>query len=158
MKKIIIIFIIVCCLLSFIEISYSNEEPRLIPFGEFWLKISVGDKGSYIAGFVGGIDLCGLKLFPILTSKTKSDIKLLDFLTREEKDVILELIDLRFYFNSLEGDVDGFKNIINIVTDLYKDPANTYIPACKMIEFAYKKLKGEDMEPLLREARKEALP
>jgi len=48
-------------------------------------------------------------------------------------------------------------NIINAMTELYKDPANTYITYFIMIEIAYQKLKGKNIEPLLREARKEAL-
>lgn len=151
MKRIIIIFIIVCCLLNFTGISCLAQE-NLLNFGEFWLRLSLLDRTIYISGFVSGIDLCILKFSPILTSETK-----VDFLTYEERDTILKLIDLRSYFWGLAGDVDGVKNIINIVTDLYKDPANTYIPACKMIEFAYQKLKGEDIEPLLREAREKAL-
>lgn len=42
--------------------------------------------------------------------------------------------------------------------DLYKDPANTYIKLAPIIEIACQKLKGEDVEPLLQKARKEALP
>ncbi len=46
---------------------------------------------------------------------------------------------------------------LKIMDDLYKDPANTYIYTTDIIEIACKKLKGEDIEPLLQKARKEAL-
>lgn len=103
-----------------------------------------------MGGFVSGMDLWGLKILPILTSKIKENL-----LTYEEAEVVEELINFRLYISDL--DCDEFKNIVNVVTNLYKDPANTYIPIFKMIEFAYQKLKGEDMEPLLQEARKKAL-
>jgi len=79
-------------------------------------------------------------------------------LTSEENEVILELTELRSYFGGLSENTDRAKNFYNIITSIYEDPANTYIPACKIILFAYKKLKGEDIEPLLREAREKALP
>ena len=47
--------------------------------------------------------------------------------------------------------------ILTVMEDLYKDPANTYIIANSIIEIACQKLKGEDIEPLLQEARKKAL-
>jgi len=50
------------------------------------------------------------------------------------------------------------KAIRNVMTDLYKDPANVYIEFSSMCLIAYHKLKGEDIEPLLQEARKKALP
>ena len=140
-------------MLSFMDITYSGQEGYInYNYGEIWLKLSDWDRGLYIGGFVGGMDLWSIKILPILASKIKENL-----LTYEETEVIQELMDFRNYFDGLAEDVDGMRNIVNIVTDLYKDPANTYIPTYKMIEFAYKKLKGEDIEPLLREARKIAL-
>ena len=151
MKKIIIIFIIVFCLLSFAGSSCLAQE-NYKNYGEIWLKLSDGYRVLYIMGFVGGMDLLAIKILPILTLKIKENL-----LTYEETEVIQELLYFRNYFLGLAGDVDVVKNIFNIVTDLYKDPANTYIPTYKMIEVAYQKLKGEDIEPLLQEARKKAL-
>jgi len=152
MKRIIIILLIAVCLISFMDMTYSAKE-YYINYGEMWLKLSNGYRFLYITGFIGGMDLWGIKILPILTSKMRENL-----LTYEETEVIQKLLDFRNYFAGLVGDVDGFKNIINIVTDLYKDPANTYIPTYKMIEVAYQKLKGKDIEPLLREERKKALP
>jgi len=45
----------------------------------------------------------------------------------------------------------------NVITSLYEDPANTYIDFYELADIAMKKLKGQDIEQLLREARKEAL-
>jgi len=43
--------------------------------------------------------------------------------------------------------------IRNVVTDLYKDPANIYLSFYDICGIAYKKLKGESIESLLRELR-----
>lgn len=47
--------------------------------------------------------------------------------------------------------------IRNVMTDLYEDPANTYISFYDMGGIAYRELKGESIESLLREAREKAL-
>ena len=132
------------------EIPYLAKE-SYINYGELWLKMSDQYRAGYIRGFVGGMDLWGIKILPILTSKIEEG--LLGF---EEEETILELLNFRLYLASLAGDVDGVHSIIKVVADLYEDPANTYIPSYKMIEFAYQKLKGENIEPLLQEARKKA--
>ena len=51
-----------------------------------------------------------------------------------------------------------YKTVVNIINDLYKDPANTYISVSNMCLIASRKLRGEPIESLLRELRKDALP
>jgi len=51
-----------------------------------------------------------------------------------------------------------FETFINVISDLYKDPANTYIPISNMCIIASRKIRGETIEALLREAREKALP
>ena len=48
------------------------------------------------------------------------------------------------------------KTIRDVVTDLYNDPANSYIPFEKIIYVARDKLRGEDITEALRKARKDA--
>jgi hypothetical protein len=99
------------------------------------------EKLSYITGFRIGILKCVLKLGP-LTSKAKgSDLAI----------AFDELIDLYGFIK------EHTKAIITVMDDLYKDPANTYIQLELICEIACQKLKGEDIEPLLQEARKKAL-
>ena len=50
------------------------------------------------------------------------------------------------------------KTFINVISDLYKDPANAYIPIANMCLIASRKLRGEPIESLLRELREKALP
>jgi len=47
---------------------------------------------------------------------------------------------------------------VNIVNNLYKDPANTYIAVSDMCLLASRKLRGESIELPLRELREKALP
>jgi hypothetical protein len=44
------------------------------------------------------------------------------------------------------------------MSDLYKNPANKYIPFSEIIFIACQKLRGESIESSLRELREKALP
>ena len=48
------------------------------------------------------------------------------------------------------------KVIREVITELYKDPANSYITFTKVIYIARDKLKGDNIEESIRQARKEA--
>jgi len=140
MKKTIIIFIIAFCLLCFMGMSFLAQEP--LTSGHFWNSSSFMEKLNYITGFRMGILKCVLKLGP-LTPRTKgSDLAI----------AFDELIDL---YGFIREHSDA---IITVMDDLYKEPANTYIQFESICEIACQKLKGEDIEPLLREERKKALP
>ena len=53
---------------------------------------------------------------------------------------------------------DLLKTFINVISDLYKDPANAYIPIENMCIIASRKIRGEPIDSLLGELRKKALP
>lgn len=151
MKKIIILLLVAFCLLCFMEISCFAEGPLPVLNGEFWngltkLEGSLAIKGAYIRGVKDGIEKgieCMGKL-PLDKDKdgTTAFLLLLDFL------VIIS---------------EAPKAVVTVMDDLYKDPANTYIPLCSMCEIASMKLKSEDeewmeyIESLLKEAREKAL-
>ena len=139
MKRIIIIFIIALCLLSFIEISCLAQEP--LTNGGFWNSSTFMEKLNYITGFRMGILKCVLKLGPLTPKAKGSDLAI----------AFDELIDLYGFIK------EHTNAIITVMDDLYKDPANTYIQLELICEIACQKLKGEDIEPLLQEARKKAL-
>ena len=65
---------------------------------------------------------------------------------------------VRKMFDLYEFICGHYEAVQTVMDDLYKDPANTYIQFSSMCEIACQKLKGEDIEPLLRKARKKALP
>ena len=143
MKKITILFIIVFCLLSFMVFSCLAEESSSLTPGNFWNNSGSEEAKLYlIVGFTLGMRGCLDKLIsiPIGARGDSNDVG------------IQELVDL---YNFLKNHLEA---VYNIVDDLYKDPANTYIQLAQMIEVACQKLRGEDIEPLLRELREEALP
>jgi len=140
MKKITIIFIIVFCLLSFMENSCLAEEPSSPGPGYIWNnKLSDTTKIYFVMGFVTGLEECLNKLTPIPVERNSNG-----------GIALQELMDLYYFVREHE------LAIISVIDDLYRDPANTYIILAPIIEIACQKLKGEDIEPLLQEARKEA--
>lgn len=144
MKKIIIIFIIVCCLLYFIEIFCLSEESPNQYLGKAWNNLEEGERLFLIAGFSLGMKA----LFDYALDEVES----ITIQTKPRNNLVLkEFMDFRdFLSNHLEA-------IYKMVDDLYKDPANMYIEFTQIIKIAYQKLVGEDIEPLLQKARKKAL-
>lgn len=134
-----VLFLVVVCLLSFIGVSYSNNNipsPR-----ETWNNFfSAEDKKFYIRGFQRGMQTSLNKLSPTIANFSDGG-KVWD-----------ELSDFTLFMWNIEA-----STISKVMDDLYKDPTNTYIYAFDMINIAYHKLKGEDIEPLLQKARKEGL-
>jgi len=143
MKKITIVFIVVFCLICFMEFSCLAEEPSSLASGNFWNNSGSEEAKLYlIVGFLLGMGECLDKLMsiPIGGRGDSNDVI-----------VLQELVDLHnFLKNQLEA-------VYNIVDDLYKDPANTYIQLGQMIKIACQILRGEDIESLLEVAREEAL-
>jgi len=141
MKKTVIIFMIAFCLLSFTGVSSLAKE--ITSEGELWNGLTEMEKASYVRGFRDGIDDCLIKLVPLIKDK---DIGLhsvfLDIALRE-------LYDLRNFI------WEHGKAVRTVMDDLYKDPANIYIHFPSMCKIACQKLKGEDVEQLLKKARKE---
>ncbi len=130
-KRIIIIFVIVVCLLSFVGISsLAKEHPT---YGEIWNNINMSDmyKILFVKGIAGGFELSG--------------IIIRNSITDEKFD---ELVDWSNFI------VQNGETIIRVMNELYKDPANTYIDCSLICLVACRKLKGEDTEQLLKDLRK----
>ena len=149
MKKINIIFIVVLVLLSFVEIS-SLAKPS-----ETWNQLKDFDKGVLVFGVRQGAWMFMEQLAecrPTQFSNSELEVKFLAFY----KDV-LNFTNL-FLTGDTEKSVDLWKSLVEVIDDLYKDPANSYIPIANMCLIASRKLRGEPIESLLRELRKDALP
>lgn len=149
MKKISIIFIIVICLLSFIEVSC------LANASDDWNYMNYTDKVVYLWGVRSGVSMC---------IKQIADYPPSQFTNKKDEAKFYALLKDNFNFINLfvTGDkkktADLLKTFINVISDLYKDPANTYIPIENMCIIASRKLRGESIESLLRELREKALP
>ncbi len=149
MKKITTIFIIVICLLSFVGTS-SLAKPS-----ETWNQLKDFDKGVLAIGVRQGVWMVLEKLTdcrPIQFANNESEIKFTAFL----KDAF-NFTNL-FLTGDAEKGIDLWKSLVEVIDDLYKDPANSYVPIANMCLIASRKLRGEPIESLLRELRKDALP
>jgi len=124
MKKITVIFIVVFCLISFTGISSLAKEHPIA--GEVWNDINMSDihKNIYLQGIAGGFILSG---------------------------IITSITGLSDWNNFI---LQNNETIIKVMDDLYKDPANMYIDWCLICLVACQKLKGEDVEQLLKDFRK----
>mgnify|MGYP001025139153 CR=1 FL=1 len=151
MKKIIIISIIVFCLLSFIEIS-CLANPN---YGEFWASIDEESKMAYVAGVREGVQMCLLQLMDYSPPQSTNKEAVAKFATTLENNY--NFISL-FTKDEMEKTPNLLKTFTKVIDDLYKDPANTYIPIANMCTIASRKLRGEPINPLLGELRKKALP
>jgi hypothetical protein len=152
MKKITIIFIVVCCLLNFIEISFLAEEH--VNFADYWNVFTDYGKQAYLVGVSDGLakgflDCVNQFFYGIAPNLPEG----------EEGEKIRTSIPIVIneyfqYINFISGPGSSNRDaIIKVITDLYKDPANVFIPIAEMSFIAYCKLKGEDIEPLLQKAR-----
>lgn len=150
MKRIIIIFIIVFCLISFMEISCLAQEPY--NYGKVWNSWSGYIRSIYIMGLKDGLQ--DQISFSFITQLITEEKNVLDKYLKDPEVVKTEEMRNRTLWDFIMFDDEAIRNVM---TDLYKDPVNTYIPFYDMGGIAYRKLKGEDIEPLLREARKKAL-
>jgi len=123
-----------------------------------WNTMDDNNKISYIMGIKEGIEMCMYKLADWLPAFTNKDGAVLFFAILEDYSNFVGL----FYDEAIVDDynkfIDRLHTVAKTISDLYKDPANTYINVSDMCILASRKLIGEDIEPLLREARKEALP
>jgi hypothetical protein len=149
MKKITIIFIIVICLLSFVGTS-SLAKPS-----ETWNQLKDFDKGVLVFGVRQGAWMFMEQLAecrPTQFANNEAEIKFMAFL----EDAV-NFTNL-FLTGDTEKSVDLWKSLVEVIDDLYKDPANSYIPIANMCLIATRKLRGEPIESLLRELRKDALP
>lgn len=111
-------------------------------YAEQWRSWDVVSREAYINGVVDGIS----KAF-IVTLATVSPDK---FLKKPEPAEVKKVSDKLFvrYTRDQIGDV---------ITDLYKDPANGFITTIDMLLLARDKIEGKDISRGLMEARKLSL-
>lgn len=150
MKKTIIIFIIVFCLLSFIEISCLAQEP--VNYGKMWNSWSDYMRNIYIMGLKDGIQK--QITLPFIAQLKIEETDVFDKYLKDSEVVKTEEKGNRILWDFIMFDDEAIRNVM---TDLYKDPANAYISIFYMSYLAYRKLKGDSIDVLLREAREEAL-
>ena len=150
MKKIIIIFIIVCCLLFLLEIFCTAKEPY--NYGKIWNSWSDHMRSVYIMGLKDGLQK--QISFPFIAELKRKEKNVFDKYLKDSEVVKTEEAGNKTLSDFIMFDDEAIRNVM---TDLYEDPANTYISFYDMGGIAYRELKGESIESLLREAREKAL-
>ena len=115
MKKITIIFIIVFCLLSFVGVSCLTQDS----WGKAWNSISYLEKQFYLVGMTDGLIMC-ISDFNVSTGSYIVELE-----DPEERMILTASMSRS---NDLMGLISSNSEvIINIMDDLYEDPANIYI-------------------------------
>ena len=165
MKKIIIIFIIAFCLFFTGVFCFSATRDN---YAEIWNAWNDYDKYVYIWGLRDGLlERATTTSSSVLTQPKSFDNVFTKYFlyrylgTSEEVKKEIEKIeeqrdqaeDIVWEFCSSKFDIEVIRSI---VTDLYKDPANSYIYISDMCYLSFWKLKGEPIEPILIKLRERA--
>lgn len=164
------------------EISCLAKEP--FDWGKFWNSFSVTEQSAFLLGIELGI-LKGIAdsiehyvfcfssplkeeliLYAIMAKIGPEEMaKIFACLIVKENGVLREREESLVYLMGTDilhkhlnlSELFDLEVISKVVTDLYKDLANTYISIVDMYILAIRKLKGESIESSLRELREEAL-
>jgi hypothetical protein len=103
---------------------------ELANYGRAWKAWSNRDRLIYLRGFVDG--------------QNHTSMSLQNDLPADRRD---RLVQQTFTFYKSDA-------LVEVMTSLYSDPANTFITPAAMLYIARDKLAGKDIEALLRSARK----
>ena len=142
-----VLFIIAFCLLSFMEISCLAQEPY--NYGKIWNSWSDYTRSIYIMGLKDGLQKH--ITFSFLTRLMMEERDIFNKCLRDTEVVKTEMAGNKILWDFIMFDDEAIRNVM---TDLYKDPANTYISFYDMSGIAYRKINGDSIEPLLKELRK----
>ena len=160
MKRTVIIFIIACCLISFMEISCLAQDSvkynlweKNFNYAEFWNSLSYNEKVIYLLGVSGGIERYSSEIedFFIVTIKFPYN-KLSAEERAEESKKVWEVTGILSGWQSFVS-CGGYRAIIKNMDDLYKDSANMYISMIDMGFLSYYKITSEPVELLLKVMR-----
>lgn len=127
-------FLIAFLFLLCISNAVAQDKPT--KYGEIWASLSDSQKFMYLQGYRDGINATVSVGF-IFTHDCPGQPP--------------------YKMNQVSKKVlPGFDNstITKVMTEIYKDPANVFIPFSAMIGFANDKLNGENIEEKLRTVRK----
>jgi hypothetical protein len=151
-KRVVTIFIIAFCLLSFTDISCLAEEP--VNWGEFWNSSSGIEKNAYLIGISLGFEKVVSDYMNWGVSYFKEEPESNEI---DAGKKLFSSIFIKYYQLQKNISVD-FNALIKIMSDLYKNPVNKYISFSEIIFISCQKLRGESIESSLMELRKEVLP
>ena len=160
MKKIIIL-IIVFCLLSFVEFScFSAQRDNYKNIWDSWEEY---EKYVYLWGLRDGLreqptaDIHSLLINPESYcdpfSRLEYSLKYSEEIKKVIKEERYKVWEIIIWFGSPKIPIEVIRDV---TTDLYKDPANSYIYIADMCYLAFWKIKGKDVDPILIKLREKA--
>ena len=136
MKRVLIFLVLSISFIIVWSVYGKSKQQNAEPFnyGQVWNSRTDLTRDAWLKGFSDGVwRTCEIVL----------DTKLGLPVFEEIRDKI------NFPFNKLK--------ILKVMTDLYSDPANKYVPFGKMVYIAQDKLNGKAVKNALRDAAKEAV-
>jgi hypothetical protein len=113
-------------------------EFKAFKYGETWLALSSDAKLMFLEGYSEGVAQGIADAHKVITKKSVLDLK---------------VFQNTFYLHNPYFRTDE-KVLIDVMTELYKDPANVYVQYDQMMWVAKRKLDGHPIETELTNARK----
>jgi hypothetical protein len=123
-------------LLAGIACIAGADEPY--DYATRWKAWDVYTRTAYVAGVTEAISIA---FFTTAGNLTKEP-------SPQEK---LRIMDILKFGSAIER-----KKIIEVMTDIYQDPANSYIETVKIFILAQDKIEGKDISKSLEDARRQA--
>jgi hypothetical protein len=136
-----VIFLLGCSAYFFISKSSFAFNPS--EHGKWWRNLTKSEQTIYIIGLRDGYEHCNVyDIFPILDGMMKKD-------------------ELETFYNKLQSESPFLRRMYDIdidvmkknISELYKDPANTYIEPFEILCVAIDKIEGKSIEAKLKELR-----
>jgi len=116
-------------------------------YGEFWNSLSDKERIIYFIGMRDGMAKGRCDCIEWFASYLKEE---------ESRQVGYDFLDEYYQYDQFLS--SNREAIIKFISDLYKEPANTYIYVSDICFLAYRKFRGESIESSLRELREKELP
>jgi hypothetical protein len=137
--------------LIFAPFSYAQKRQN---HGDIWKGLDYSQRHFYLGGLQEGTHELLLLTFlfnhriPISDPTEKNIIENLNLSTRQ-RNLLIEIIDKRL--NEIAIEEFGTEVIAKVMTNIYDDPANTFIGFHDIAKIAVMKLKGKSEEDVRRE-------
>jgi hypothetical protein len=125
---------IILLLTGIISIAKADEP---YDYAARWNTWDVYTRTAYVIGVTEGISTAFFTTKGNLTKKP----------TPKEELLIMDILN---FGSGIER-----KKIIEVMTDLYQDPANSYIETTKIFLYAQERIKGKDISRALENARRQ---
>jgi len=151
MKKLLVAFSL---LIMFYPYSIGIPQTRKVqPSGTIWKTLADFERYYYLGGLQEGThELFAVKCLLLGTIRIRNEEKILLQelkLTEGQRNLLIHLIDKRL--NEINIELFGKEAIANVMTKIYDDPANNFIPFHDIAKISVMKLQGKSEEEVRNE-------